>query len=249
MIFATSSPKLGVLGATCSFVIATLGCVEQLSPPVAPAREIPALPEQPPAAPPAAGHARVILDAAGEKAWVSRVTGSTAPVGYKIEDVGTGNLRLRNGDSAYGVLRTDELLCVAPCVVDLRAGAHEFVFSHPDEPGHETTTTVVLPSNTTTVVRHKIGRTPHYNGSYLGGAILTLMGAGFTFVGGTMTALGAALPTRNEVGQPTGADTVLTLGLVSLGIGLATGIPGLLMLTNNRPSEQSGATTTWALPR
>ncbi len=174
---------------------------------------------------------------------------TTGPAGYKIEDVGTGGLRARNGDSTYGLLRTDELLCVAPCIVDLRAGAHELVFSRPDEPGHETTTTVVLPSSATTVVRHKIGRTPHFNGSYLGGAILALMGAGLTVIGGTMTGIGGALPTRNAEGQPTGADTVLTLGLVTLGLGLATGIPGLLMMTNNRPSEQPGATTTWSLAR
>jgi len=222
------------------------GCVDHLPPASAPAKQIPLLSNPPPDSPPAAGNARVILDADGEKAWVSRVTGTTRTVGYRVDDVGAAPPQ--PGGIHQGLLRSDELLCVAPCIVDLRAGAHEFVFARSDHADHETTATVVLPSNTTTVVRHRIGRTPHYSSSYTGGALLTLMGVGFTAIGGTATAVGAAVPERDSAGEPSGKATFLTLGLVFLGVGLATGIPGALMLLNNRPSEQPGATTTWVEP-
>ncbi|MBS2015914.1 MAG: hypothetical protein JST00_23705 [Deltaproteobacteria bacterium] len=220
----------------------TTGCVQHLPPPPAPAKTMPEV-EVASTAPPA-GQARVILDVEGEKAWVSRVTGTTAAQGYKVDEP----IRASHEAVPSNTMRTDELLCVTPCAIDLRAGAHEFVFARPESKGHETTATIVAPSGSTTVVRHAIGRTPHYSSPYIGGAALFLLGSGFTAIGGLATGVGAAIPSTDSSGQRTGSDALLTIGVVVLAVGVVTGGIGLGMLLDNRPTEQPGATTTWTRP-
>jgi hypothetical protein len=240
----TFRPRIPTRLVAVPLVISTLaGCVEHLPPPPRPPQTEPAVEEK---QPPSGGQARVVLDAEGESAWVSRVTGTTSVNGAVTD--GPGALRPKDGTERLGLLRTDELLCVTPCAVDLRAGAHSFVFSREGEKGRQSVATVVVPSDRTTFVRHSIGHTPYFSSPYVGGAFLFLLGSGFTLLGGAATIAGATINGVDEKGQPVDGSAFLTIGLVTLGIGVVTGAVGLGMLLHNRPTEQPGATTQWTRP-
>lgn len=227
----------------------TTGCMLQLPPPPLPPRIEPAM-DDAPRAPPEGSNGRVVLHAEGESAKVSRVTETfVTPGGMRQTSEGMG---MQAGAVGAGATRSQELLCITPCTVDLRQGAHTFVFTAQDDPLRSSTTDVVLTSKTA-VVRHAIGHEPTYTTPYLGGAALVLAGTGFTLMGGlatTVGALGLANPTIDKDGESNkgGATTFLAIGLVLLGVGLASGTAGLLLMFKHRPVEQAGATTQWVRP-
>lgn len=225
--------------------IATSGCAVTTIPPPAPPAHVEPVLDGPPKEAPAAPNGRVILDAEGESAWVSRVTetgtlyGPGAP--YAAQQMS------QNGLQAAPLLRREELLCVTPCAVDLRQGAHQFVFKSRVDP-HRLSTADVVVTSQPVFVRHALGREAHMTGTYVGGATLLLSGIGLTILGGSLAGLGALLPERADDGRPINSDGIVTAGLITLGLGVITGTIGGLLMGYHRPAEQSGATTQWRSP-
>lgn len=227
-------------------VFSTLACsgcigIDRPPAPPAPPRLEPTAPNLP-ADPPPSGQARVVLDAEGEQAKVSRVV---AVMNFE----GQRKARL-DANTPLAPTRAEEPLCLTPCAVDLRHGAHTFVFTSAQDPLRSSTAEVVLPSNaSTTIVRHAIGSEGHMKPGYVGGAMLLLMGGGLATIGGVATAVGAfAKPEMQDDGTMSDPKAFLVPGLVMLGVGLVTTGLGALMMANNRPVKQSGSTTTWTKP-
>jgi hypothetical protein len=231
-----------------SFVVVALlaasaeGCaaigIERPNPPPQPRRVEPTAPGLPTDAP-GAGQARVVLDAEGEQANVSRVV---ATMNYD----GPRKARL-DAPTPLAPMRAEEPLCVTPCAVDLRHGSHTFVFTSTSNPMRSSTTDVVLPTNaSTTFVRHAIGSEGHMNPSYVGGAALLLGGGGLTVMGSLMTVIGAfGKPTMQDDGTMSTPEVFLVPGLITLGAGLLMTAGGITLMAKNRPVQQRGSTTTW----
>lgn len=218
---------------------ATAGCglgVVTEPPPRLPEQREPFL-EDGPTAPPASGHGRVIIDADGETAKVSRVT--------EVQNHGGERRAKLDGTTSLAPPRSEELLCITPCAIDLRQGAHTFLFTSTEDPRRSSTTDVAV-SSRTTVVRHAIGKEGHVTGGYVGGAMLLLLGGGITVMGGAITTMGAVgSPTVRDDGTTFDPQTLLIPGLAVLGIGLVTGTAGYLLMAGNRPVTQPGSTTYW----
>jgi hypothetical protein len=234
MRFFTS---LGALIASSTIGCAGIGIAKEAPPPAPPQAE-PHIPDLP-AEPPAPGHARIVLDANGEPAKVSRVT--AVP---NFEPKRTAQL---NGKTSLASARMEEPLCITPCAVDMRHGLHTFVFTHTRDPLRSSTADVTVPSRgTTTIVRHAMGKEGHINGGYVGGAMLGLFGSGVTLMGATVTAFGVfGQPTTREDGTKSDPSILVVPGLVILGAGLAMLLGGGYLMSENRPVQQPGATTTW----
>lgn len=225
--------SLSVVGS--SLLALATGCTATtLPPPAAPARVDPAIPE-PPKEAPASPNGRVVLDTEGESATVSRVTESTEVYGPGAQYVRHPNVPL---------IRREELLCVTPCAVDLRQGAHQFVFKSRVDPVRVSTADVVITSQPL-FVRHTLGREARMSSSYVAGAGLLIGGIGATLVGGGLAGIAAIMPDRDSNGATTSSEGLLTAGLITLGIGVVTGTIGGLIMGFNRPAEQPGATTQW----
>jgi hypothetical protein len=220
----------------------SIGCgaitVARPSPPPAPRRVEPTAPNLP-VDPPPAGQARVVLDVEGEQAKVSRVVAMMnydAPRKARLDTV-----------TPLAPARSEEPLCVTPCAVDLRHGAHTFVFTSTADPLRSSTADVVLPSTgTTTIVRHAIGSEGHMTPSYVGGASLLLLGTGLTLMGTVLTLAGTfGKPTMQDDGTMSDPQALLLPGTIVLGSGLLMTIGGVVLMSKNRPVQQQGSTTTW----
>lgn len=226
----------------------TTGCLATLPPPAPPERDEPRLADAPKEAP-AAGQGRVVLDAEGGPAHVSRVT--------ETQVSGSGwharaPIAARGAETrGLAAMRSEELLCVTPCIVDVRQGAHTFVFASPSDPLRSSAVVVPVTSGTT-VVRHSIGRVPSIAPAYAGGALMVLLGGGLTLMGGLATTVGAVgkEPEPRPDGTTKGASpaSFLTFGLITLGIGIITGTAGYFIAASHRPVEQAGSTTQWTRP-
>jgi hypothetical protein len=222
----------------CFFLAsATTGCVSRLPPPPTPASVEPAIAD-PPTTPPAEGHGRVVLDTVGESASVSRVTATQVQPIRGLE----GNI-----PADHFAAKTHELLCITPCVVDIRQGAHTFVFTSKVNPGRSSEAEIPVTSRVM-YVRHAMGTKPQHASSYANGWGLILGGVTITSVGLLTTTLGLlAEPRPGPDGRADGTPpkTIVTLGLVMLGIGLVTGTAGVVMAHDSAPVEQAGSTATW----
>jgi hypothetical protein len=222
--------------------VTVTGCglgIARPPPPPAPPQIEPQIPDLP-AAPPAGGQGRVILDADGEQAWVSRVTGA-----MNFEPERTARL---DGTVSLGPARIEEPLCVTPCAVDIRQGAHTFVFRSRKDPLRSSTADILLTSNPL-FVRHAMGREGHLTGSYAGGAAVLLLGAGAVLFGGAMTTVGAfAEPSRQDDGTMSNPRALVVPGLVTLGAGLTIAAIGAVLMSSNRPVQQPGTTSSWTKP-
>ena len=244
MLSRTAMRLTSFAGFTCVALLAvsTTACggiwIDRPPAPPAPRRVEPTSPSLP-ADPPPAGQARVVFDAEGEQAKVSRVVASMNFEGQRKARLDT--------KTSLAPMRAEEPLCITPCAVDLRHGMHTFVFTSTNDSLRSSTTEVVLPSNaSTTFVRHAIGNEGHVSPGYVGGAVLLLLGSGLTAMGGLTTAVGAfAEPEMQKDGTMSDPQVLLVPGLVMLGVGLATGTIGVVMMNRNRPVQQSGSTTTW----
>lgn len=202
-----------------------------------------------PASPPPEGSGRVFVDVAGDEAKVSRVVDTTTV----FTDPDHPEWQLHHGHAVGGpspTSRRSELLCISPCILDLRQGAHTLVFASTRDETRASSGDIVV-SSQPIGVRHTLGREKPASSGYLGGAMLTLLGGGLTLIGGAATIVGlvAKRPEDDPSGKTKGDPSVfLGIGLVSLGIGLVTGTTGILLMSNNRPEHQPGATTQWTLP-
>ena len=176
-----------------------------------------------------------MLDVEGESANVSRVTEVT-----KRGPPSFGRWTIRPG---LGVERREELLCITPCAVDLRHGAHQLVFASRHDAERSSTAEVVV-GEKTTVIRHAIGREHRISPSYTAGIFLAVGGAGLSLVGGAIAATGLD-PSPRADGSPVDGTPFLVTGLVVLGVGLVMGATGAILMTSHRPVEQPGATTQW----
>jgi hypothetical protein len=248
-MFAMDRDVLGRLAMRMSsFALVTalaasaMGCsgitIMRPNPPPAPRQVEPTAPTIP-TDPPPTGQARVVLDAEGEQAKVSRVV---AVMNYD----GPRKGRL-DAPTPLAPMRAEEPLCITPCAVDLRHGAHTFVFASTDNPMRSSTTDVVLPSNaSTTFVRHAIGSEGHMNPSYVGGAALLLLGTGLAAMGAIVTAVGGlGKPTAQDDGTMSNPGALLLPGTIVLGSGLLMAAGGVVMMSKNRPVQQRGSSTTW----
>lgn len=214
-----------------------LGIAREAPPPAPP--QIEPRPPDLPTEPPGPGQARVVLDAEGEPAKVSRVV---ATMNYEAPR----KARL-DATTSLAPMRAEEPLCVTPCAVDLRHGSHTFVFTSMRDPLRSSTSEVVLPSNAkATFVRHAIGKEGHLNGAYVGGAMMLLMGAGLTLFGAAVTSIGAfGKPTLQDDGTMSDPQALLLPGSIVFGSGMLITIGGAVLMSNNRPVQQPGTTTSW----
>jgi hypothetical protein len=224
--------RILALGTLAILSSTSAACVAEHPAPRAPARVEPRIADAP-TSPPKVGHGRLVLDAEGGPAWVSRVTKDEAA--------------LEEDDSSMLPIRSYERLCLTPCVVDLRQGTHLLQFSRRYDAERSSDADVVVTSKTT-VVRHALGRAPRHNPAYVSGSMLTLVGGGMVLMGMITTAIGAS--TRDTSTYANGGDLAdrnayMSVGLLTLGVGMASAAAGLLLLMNNRPDVQPGATTTW----
>lgn len=178
----------------------------------------------------------MVLDTEGESATVSRVTETQALYGPATQ--------FRKYPGTAPLVRQEELLCVTPCAVDLRQGAHQFVFKSRADPTRASTADVVV-SSKPIFVRHTLGREAHTSGGFLTGAGLLFAGVGATIIGGGLSMISAIMPETDKNGVATGSDGLLTAGLVTLAVGAVLGITGGVMMGFYRPAEQPGATTQW----
>jgi len=235
--------RLLLVGKYMLLFSTTTGCLARHLPPPTPAQVEPEIAD-PPTTAPAPGHGRVVLDVPGESANVSRVTET-----FVTSGVAAPVVKPRFGPyMATPAVRSQELICVTPCMVDLRQGAHTFVFSAKDNPDRESLANVMVTPRTT-FVSHAIGKEPRYTMGYVGGWSMIILGSGMTFMGGLTTAVGAAANNREpEVmadGKTKDSSGFLVIGLVMLGVGLALGTTGVIVASNNRPEQQPGATAQW----
>lgn len=206
------------------------------APPAAPAQIVPVSPDVP-TAPPVDGTGRVTIDVAGEPARVSRVVDTLEPSDPHLGAQAPTTSNSRRG-VAYGSLRRTELLCLTPCVVDLRLGAHTLSFASTTDNTRASSSDVVVGSRPS-IVRHVLGTEKPTSNAYMGGALLTAIGGSLSLFGGILT--GASL--ARSPSQP--GSGALPIGLVLAGIGLALGIPGVALMFSERPVHQPGATTQW----
>jgi hypothetical protein len=233
--------RFACFSAAACLAASTMGCAFGIAhepPPPVPARVEPKVPDLP-SDPPVTGHARVVLDAEGESARVSRVVAIKVPGG-------TTKPRM-NGVPPEGPARAEEPLCITPCTVDLRTGMHTFVFASKQDPMRSSTSDIVLPGNgVTTFVRHAIGRERRMAPEYGIGAFLLVAGATVTFVGAFMTALGVTgEPVERADGTRSDPEKLILPGSIVFGSGILLTVGGAVMMSSNRPVEQRGTTTTW----
>jgi hypothetical protein len=202
-----------------------------------------------PSSPPPDGSGRLVVDVAEEEAKVSRVLDTTT----FSSDSRHPEWQSHHGHAVAGpspTLRRVELLCISPCVLDLRQGAHSLVFTSTRDDTRTGTGDVIVTSKPA-AVRHALGKEKPASAPYVGGMMLTLLGGGLTTIGALATTVGAVAkrPEDDPSGRTKGDPSVfLGIGLVALGIGLVTGTTGLVMMANNRPEHQPGSTAQWALP-
>ena len=199
-------------------------CTLHYDAPRSPDRVLPANLELPRNAP-APGFGRAIIDVEGESATVERVIDSAETVAA-------------DGALLGGKART-EMLCMTPCAVDMRRGAHILWLKSPKD---ETRSSVALinisSSDRPVAVRHALGRSKGRSSAYIGGALLFFVGALSSFIG-LSTAVGGLAQTDKY------GTRFVPFSLALVGVGLATGLPGLWLLMTNRAVHQAGATTMW----
>lgn len=237
-VLPAGAMRFACLAAGACLAASTTGCAFGIAhepPPPVPARVEPNVPDLPREGP-VAGHARVVLDAEGGSARVSRVVATIEKTKPRM-----------NGIPAATPVRAEEPLCMTPCTVDLRTGMHTFVFASKQDPTRSSTSDIVLPGNaSTTFVRHAIGREVRVDPKYGVGALLLLAGTAVTFVGAFMTALGVVgEPVERRDGTRSDPEKLILPGSIVFGSGILLTVGGAVMMSANRPVEQRGATTTW----
>ncbi len=215
-----------------------------MAPPPMPARAEPVIADAP-REPPAPPNGRLVLDTEGGSATVSRVTETSYAIGPPPPSISRAERPWTRSPWAPVLQRHEELLCVTPCTVDLRQGAHQLVFRGSEPDGSRASTADVVVTSKTTVVRHAVGREPRVNSGFAGGILLAFLGGAFTVMGGVAAAAGSAFPARDADGSPSGARTIQTIGFTLLGLGVAMGTTGGILIATQRPVEQAGSTTLW----
>lgn len=222
--------------------VCNAACINNRPPPPVPERTA-VMPDVAPAAPPAAGEGRVVVDVAGEKAKVFEVIEVTTRT-----NPGLGG---RNSWIAPAQLdRKMRPLCLTPCALDMPVGWHSLVFESTTDPTRSSSADVTVTAQRT-AVRHALGRDKPANGAYVGGLAMIIPAGGLVLMGTIATVVGAAAkdPGPTTTGNTKGdARVFLPIGLVLLGIGAALGITGGILVANNAPERQPGSTTQWALP-
>lgn len=237
--------------ALCTLpALLTQGCLAHHPPPAEPEPIVPRV--DTPDAPPPEGAGRIAVDVAGERAKVARVVETVKPSQPYVFRGSASPYMAFSGSSVIGEQRRTELLCVTPCILDLRRGAHTLVFTSLRDESRTSSADVVV-SAEPSAVRHALGRSRGFSGQYVGGLALALGGGGLTTMGLFATTIGlVAKPTQQEdaSGRITQDDpkAFLGLGLVLLGIGLAMGTTGVILASSDRPVQQPGSTTQWSLP-
>jgi hypothetical protein len=219
------------------------GCgVRHLPPPSPPPQTIPAIDEGP-EQPPPEGTGRLLLENEHEPAKVSRVTETLSGVPMPNPSGETNAVQVVEG--YWTQQQKTELLCITPCAIDLRIGAHTLVFNSMNDPERASTADVRV-SRGTTVVRHELGHEKPYSGAYVGGAMAVLGGSGLTLMGGLATTIGlVAKPTVDDEGNRSDPRAFVAFGAVLGTVGIAALVTGILLMTSNRPEKRPGATTTF----
>ena len=209
-------------------------CTLHYDAPRSPDPVLPANLEMPPN-PPAPGSGRAIIDVEGESAKVERVIDSSAALPASSEDLGAGHAN-------PGAKARTELLCMTPCVVDMRRGAHVLWLRSPTDQTRSSVALINIPTSDKPIaVRHALGRSQGPSNAYTGGVFLTFIGGAFTFLGSVGLAGGGLV---RSLGDGSGGG-LMAFGLAFIGVGLAMGLPGLWLLMTNRAVHQPGATTMW----
>lgn len=214
------APRLLVLASAAQ----TLACgVEQLPPPAAPSRELPADLDVPPEPPPR-GAGRVVLDTPGEKAQVHEITGVASAQAGRYHAFVVGSRQV----------------CTTPCVVDLPYGSHPLVFRSVGDPNRGSEVQLEVGSRPK-VVRHAMGES-HDGGAarVVGGSLLGL-GIITGLTGALLWGIGGAV---NKDGSTSGLEST---GKVLTGVGAAGIVVSIPLLWLGRPTKREGATTEWSL--
>ena len=224
------------------------GCgIRELPPPAAPPRTVPVVAELP-ETPPPEGMGRLIIASEGEPTKVARVT-ETVEGNAADTHVTPHALEFTlPASGTTGHARRTELLCIAPCAVDLRVGAQSLVFTSIRDPQRTSTADVAVPRGTT-VVRHQLGIERSYSVPYFAGVMSAFGGAGLTVMGSLALTVGlTATPTIDEQGNKSDGKDFVVFGGILGGVGLAALVTGIVLMTQNRPEKGPGATTTFRVP-
>ncbi|MDB4938316.1 MAG: hypothetical protein JWP87_5288 [Labilithrix sp.] len=81
----------------------------------------------------------------------------------------------------------------------------------------------------------------HDDAAYVAGSVLSVFGGSMTLMGVTTSSIAAATPNASAPANSedrADRNAFMSLGLVTLGVGLATTAAGLLLLTIHRPEGQ-----------
>jgi len=215
-----------------------LGCgYREVAPPAAPAQAVPAI-EEPPTAAPAEGSSRITFDVEGERASVYRQVEMAQPAERQVT-------RSRNAPAAYDRY---ELLCVTPCVADLRQGAHVVRFESMTD-RERTSEAMVLAPKQPTIVRHALGRKESISTGYIAFTFLTASGIIFaTFSGVSGLATLAGDRWRTEDGKRYDAHAEARSELIFAGISGAVSVVGALGMILTRPDWQNGSSIQFQQP-
>jgi hypothetical protein len=221
---------------TLVFASTIFACsVQKLPAPAAPANVVPNIPDVPDGPPPE-GMGRLLIDSGREPAKVARVI-EAGPV--RQQELAVNRLPVQT--YSISTLKT-ELLCITPCAVDLRTGAHTLQLTSTREP-ERTSTADVAVARGTTVVRHELGSERRSSNAYATGVHALFVGTGLTLMGG----LSMLRASTHE--DPDALKPFVTLGAVIGTVGIGAVVTGIILMSGNRPAKRPGATTTFALPQ
>jgi hypothetical protein len=209
----------------CLCLALTACGAQQLPPPPAPTREVPAL--DLPDGPPAAGTGRVIVDTNGERARVSEIASVATATTYR------GNM---------ATIVDVRPLCTTPCVLDLPYGTHPLVLQSTSDESHQSSAELDVGPRQK-VFRHALGE--RTDGGPVRTIGLSLMGLGLVtaLTGAVLWGTGAMIESsEHRESSITGPGQVIT------GIGAAAMLVSLPFLFLARPTERPGTTTEWTVP-
>jgi hypothetical protein len=213
--------KRGVCEAVAAVVVAmaTTGCWNNLPPPAAPAKVLPAPAVE--LGPPPPGASTVLFDADRPAQVIE--------VGPTMQASGLG----------WGASATmTRPLCLTPCAVHLAQGTHQLVFQ-PAGANSWAGDGIVQVGQNPVAYRYALGHSHPRIGARVGGWVLVGIGLGLTATGalywsfGNDSRLGSDLTSYGEV------QTFVGTGLV---------VAGAVMLSIFRPELQPGAGVQWELP-
>lgn len=209
-----------------------IGCATRyLPPPAAPAR----VAVTPGYAPPPLhdGEGQVTFGVTRGRARVELVTQRTQVEPY------SSALGFAPRGSAYAPQTQYTLrpVCETPCVANLPLGPQQVLFTDADPSTGRTSTAYINVGASPSVVRHTLGRQSTSLGGTIGSVLMASLGGAFALAGGLLMGF-------QDSSRP-GYENLTLAGGITLGVGLAVSVGGVVLGVASRPVMQPGSTTQW----